>query len=354
MKWNKVFIIVAGSLLYLSIPVLISPDLGTGRNIFRVPGFQRQFLFFVATLVFFFFNYFFLLPRYFNQKKKWIYIGIITAMIPIYCSSLIFSSTPPMPQGDMRPAPPHEKGLSQAPFEAPEPPQHNRPFVFSENAVLFFLMLTFSISIYIYNRWQEELTAKLIHENKYLRAQIEPHFFFNSLNSIFSLVVTKNDQAPEAIVKMGNLMRYVMTESAHDHVDLDKEINYIQTYIEFQKTRFSGIDHIQFDLDIPPNNYQIVPLILIPFVENVFKHGINGEDTAIEITLILIGSELTLTTKNKKFNQNTDSTGIGIQNAEKRLSISYPANHTLRIFEADDSYFVTLSIVLSHDQSHRH
>lgn len=198
------------------------------------------------------------------------------------------------------------------------------------------------------------MNAKLINENKYLRAQIEPHFFFNSLNSIFSLVVTKNDQAPEAIIKMADMMRYVLTESSKNEVLLDDELKYIQTYIDFQKTRFNNIEHIKFQLHIPPNDFFVVPLILIPFIENVFKHGINGEETHIEIDISLTQSTLTLSTKNKKFTSTETSTGIGIENARKRLEMSYPGQHTLSIFEDVDSYFVKLSMQLTNDQSHRH
>lgn len=192
--------------------------------------------------------------------------------------------------------------------------------------------------------------AKMKAEVSYLRAQINPHFLFNTLNSIYSLSIKKSDYTSEAIVKLSNMMRYVMSDANRDFVSLEDELNYIGSYIDLQKLRLNS--KVKIDTKISEESYglRIAPLILIPFIENIFKHGVNTEeDCFLKIWIDVNMRELSLFIENKKVNAQKpclDRSGLGIENSRQRLQLLYPEHHKLEIDETSEKYSVTLKIVL--------
>jgi tetratricopeptide (TPR) repeat protein len=184
----------------------------------------------------------------------------------------------------------------------------------------------------------------------YLKSQVNPHFLFNTLNSIYSLSIQKSDDTPSAIVMLSGMMRYVISDAALDYVSLEKELNYISDYIELQKIRLGNTVKIDYRCTGLTDEKKIAPLILINLVENAFKHGVNPEeDSHIRINILIKDSELHMDTFNNKVSAISDGTersSIGLKNTRRRLKFLYPGNHNLTILDEANTYSVKLTINL--------
>jgi len=209
--------------------------------------------------------------------------------------------------------------------------------------------LKFTVDWFLNERIQRDLeNQRLSAELSFLKSQINPHFLFNSLNSIYSLAYQKSDTTPEAILKLSEIMRYMLYECNDNKVDLAKEMQYLQNYIDLQKIRFGNNAYINFEVTGEVTNQHIVPLLLISFIENAFKHGI-ANDPASPITLKINIDQGTLNffIQNKKHAHNRDASGgIGLNNVCRRLDLLYPAKYNLDIRDEADTYTVQLSLVL--------
>lgn len=195
---------------------------------------------------------------------------------------------------------------------------------------------------------------KLIAELAFLKSQINPHFLFNTLNNLFSMAIQQNDQlTAEGIRKLAGMMRYMLHDSNSELIELSKELEYIQNYIELQRIRFQTHTNNQIHLQIIGNATQIrvAPMLFIPFIENAFKHGISlSNPTPIHITFELTEQTLIFTCcntiyKNKRTDMNEPS-GIGLENTKKRLAIVYPHSHSLIFNTQHEKFLVTLTINL--------
>ncbi len=196
---------------------------------------------------------------------------------------------------------------------------------------------------------EEKLTAEL----DFLKAQLNPHFLFNVLNMAFSSATSSGDErTADMIEKLASLMRYMLYESNVNKIELSKEIDYIENYINLQKMRLSEDlpVNIKFHVYGNSNKNKIAPLILIPFVENAFKHGIKLEEKSdIIIELNINDSELIFTVENTIFNTRANlenkSSGLGLINVRKRLEILYSGKYQLETYK-DDKFMVTLKMSL--------
>ena len=199
------------------------------------------------------------------------------------------------------------------------------------------------------NRWKQAKKEKTDAELSYLKAQINPHFLFNTLNSIYSLIIQKSDAAADAIVKLAGMMRYVLYETDRNFVMLEKEVSYLQDFVDLQKLRFGSQVPVTFTINGKAEGKQIAPLLLISFVENAFKHGVNAEEKSeIIIHLDMSDNNVVLKVHNNKVQvDHWDVTGIGLQNAKNRLQFIYPDKHILIIEDTVTCFFVTLQISLS-------
>jgi LytS/YehU family sensor histidine kinase len=182
-----------------------------------------------------------------------------------------------------------------------------------------------------------------------LKAQVNPHFLFNSLNNIYALSLQKSEQTPEVIIKLSNLMRYVLYECNASKVSIVKEIQFIYDFIELEKVRHINTEKIKFNLTGMPDKSEIEPFLLIPFVENAFKHGLNNvpEKNWVIIDLAFENKVIKLTIENslsEKIDSKILPSGIGLQNVRKRLKLLYPKNHQLKITVTDVSYKTELRI----------
>ena len=204
----------------------------------------------------------------------------------------------------------------------------------------------------------EKLKTELINEKQaselaQLRSQINPHFLFNTLNNIYSLVYKKSDDAPEAIMKLSDIMRYMLYEAANEKVLLNKEIAYLKSYIELQSIRLHDPEFVEFTSEVNENTQTLSPMLFIPFIENAFKHGAkNVQSPGIKINLIYKDSKLILTVSNfmkNDINSSGDTVGgIGLHNVRRRLTLLYPDSHILEIKQNNYMFYVSLELTL-HD-----
>jgi two-component system LytT family sensor kinase len=185
-------------------------------------------------------------------------------------------------------------------------------------------------------------------ELDYLKSQINPHFLFNSLNNIYSLIYNKSDNALVAVEKLSGLMRYILYEKK-GKVPLAEEVNYLHNFIDLQKLRYDYELPLDASINIPDDaTVQIAPLLLIPPVENAFKHG-NFTDAAtpLLINLKVENGKLHFEVKNKKGrHERNDTHGIGIANLKRRIELLYPQRHTIIIKETETTFHFTLEIIL--------
>lgn len=186
-------------------------------------------------------------------------------------------------------------------------------------------------------------------ELRLLKNQINPHFFFNTLNNIDSLIKSNADKASAILVKLGEIMRYMIYETKDSFVPLSNEIKHIENYVDLQRIQFSNKNFVSFSASGSPDQISIAPVLFISFVENAFKHCTNKEaNGAIKIRISvsdkLIDFEcVNLYSKAQTLNKD-EASGVGLDNVKRRLELLYPKKHKLKIIEEDDCYKVALKI----------
>lgn len=186
-------------------------------------------------------------------------------------------------------------------------------------------------------------------ELEYLKAQLNPHFLFNSLNCIYSLVRDNSKEASDAVIILSELMRYTLYESDQDRVLLSKDIENIKNYVSLQKLRLSNSEKVHLKIEGEYKEQRIAPFILMTFIENAFKFGTDFDGrTEVSIVIQLIGNHLFFKVSNLKGNRNIDkkNSGIGLNNVKGRLNLLYPNGHRLDIDKRDGEYTVKLHLTL--------
>jgi two-component system LytT family sensor kinase len=217
-------------------------------------------------------------------------------------------------------------------------------YYFADNIYYTILYSSFGI-VYFFVRYvryqQKRINENIKTELLFLKSQINPHFLFNNLNNIYSLVYQKSDQALPAIEKLSSLLRYMLYEKK-ESVPLTDEIQYIQDFIELQKLRFNFPIQIQFDVS-SKNETMIAPLLLIPFVENSFKHG----DPEREMKILLQNKNGKLRFEVENFIKTgikDSGGGVGLDNVRRRLELLYPNRHTLQVNESRSNFHIILEL----------
>tara|TARA_R110002012_G_scaffold263456_1_gene446313 strand:- start:155540 stop:156199 length:660 start_codon:yes stop_codon:yes gene_type:complete len=197
---------------------------------------------------------------------------------------------------------------------------------------------------------KEKESENLKTELSFLRSQISPHFLFNVLNNIVALVRLKSKELEPTILKLSSLMQYMLYETDDEKVLLKSEADYLQSYIDLQKLRFGDRLTLNVDLALQEDWHAIEPMLLIPFVENAFKHGTGMVETpVIDISLQAIDNELTFIVKNKYIEEDRAKdkvSGIGLTNVKRRLQLLYGKNHKLTIDKTDGLFSITLQLTL--------
>lgn len=187
-------------------------------------------------------------------------------------------------------------------------------------------------------------------ELKFLKMQIHPHFLFNTLNTLYGFALKKSDNAPDMILKLSNLLDYILYQVEKPRVLLSNEIQHIEDYIALEKMRFQENLQVKFDKEIHDSLIQIAPMILLPFVENAFKHGkyINGK-LSVSINLKISDNSLYFNIENSAQKATNIKKGIGLENIKKRLEMLYHKSFILRTDQTDTMYIVHLKIPLKNE-----
>jgi len=348
---NQIAIHIVCSLAFLLFPILSSPDFPNVKATLSNPGGINDLYTYFLLLAFFYVTYYVLIPKLYFRQKYFLFAGsiIVYALLMSLSLRMLFQ---PYPHFTGMPRP------SQVMPPPPGNPHHGRPphfnflrmFFFGYSMYLLLIVLFIAMLLKTNQRWRRLQNEKLETELSYLKAQINPHFLFNTLNSIYSLAIEKSDYTATAVVKLSGMMRYIISESNKHFVPLQKELNYIGDYIELQKFRMGGTVQISYRLSGHAGGKEIAPLLLITFVENAFKYGVNPEEYSDILTEIRIENDsLTLTVANYKVNHSIhhkDSSGLGIANARHRLEMLYPGRYTLDIEDGSQKFTVHLKISL--------
>ena len=297
-------------------------------------------------IAFYYLNVYLIIPKLLDHKKFISYTLIILAALIFFgCFPRIYH----LFFGSLLPSNPATRAN-------PPNPARVRPLVSAGNIAVFLLVFVFSTGIKVINQWlrseqrnKEIANEKLKAELSFLKAQINPHFLFNTLNNIYALASDRSEQTAPAVMKLSNIMRYVLSEARNDMVPLEKEIQFTSHFIELQKMRLTDKTSIDFTVKGDPLGRQIVPLLLLPFVENAFKYGISTREwSPIRILLEIDKDSLYFSvTNNKHINTSlrmTDNTGIGISNTRRRLDLMYADRYTLTIDDRTGEFTVNLNI----------
>ncbi len=214
---------------------------------------------------------------------------------------------------------------------------------------IYAMLIRFSIDWFDSQKYKDELIKeRQASEIALLRSQVNPHFLFNTLNNIYSLVYNKSDEAPEAVMKLSSIMRYMLYDSNTDLVAVKKEVEYLKSFIELQQLRITQKGFVKLQVHGSMENRTIAPMLLIPFVENAFKHGDKNHEPGIIINLNLEPEQLAFSVANyMKHNVpgiNEESGGFGLENIKRRLGLLYPDQHELKIKMNGEMYSIELTI----------
>ena len=327
---------------------------------------------FAVFLLLFLIHNFMLAPLLIRGHRRVTYFSIMAvvlgAFIVYQCSTKPDFKVPmghrPPPHMEMqdRHHPPSDMHPSDRPSEKPRhgefrhqapPPIVGERDILSTVVLLLMFGANLGIKGYFRSREDHKRLAELEHQNleqqlEYLRYQINPHFFMNTLNNIHALVDIDPQKAQETIVELSKMMRYVLYEGDRKGVPLSKEMEFIRTYVKLMQLRYT--DKVRISLDLPAEvpDRTLPPLMLISFVENAFKHGVSYQrESFIEMKASVEGNRLLFTCRNSKADKpNEEKGGVGLANVRKRLNLLFERDYSLRINDAADVYEVELNIPL--------
>ncbi|SDE36056.1 Histidine kinase [Pricia antarctica] len=294
-------------------------------------------------IVLFYLNYFVLVPKLLLKKRTIMYVALSFTLLLLVLFVFDFYFRPQF-----------SDNLSTT-FRRPSNRISFRlPLMF---IMLFCVPFTVSTVIKVYGEWRknEDLRKatekeKIDSELRFLKTQLNPHFLFNSLNTIYSLSVKKSDETPEAIMNISELMRYMLYEANRDKVPLAKEINYLKSYVQLQRQRLSRDANLKLKISGKEEGKMVAPMLFIVFIENAFKYGTDFQGkTDIEINLSIKDRSICLYVKNiiGAHQSREGSSGIGIENVRNRLNLLYPDAYDLTIGDNGVHYEVNLHLNLN-------
>jgi hypothetical protein len=343
MGWLLLFSLVLG------FTTSFRADREIGGHILSPPFFIFAFIY----LLLFYGNAYFLVPQLYLKRQYLLYFLILLLFLAVVALvrpfELLLSGGGPPPGRGSFPGPPPD-GIR---FPRPRPPR-GRPTWDFTSIVLFFAVWLSGSALQLIRQWRtsEQRAVKAESEKaqaelSYLKAQIHPHFLFNTLNNIYTLTVMKSDAAPEAVLKLSHIMRYVTDEATQPLVPLAGEVAHIRNYIDLQRLRLPEQETVRFEVEGTLEGKEIPPLLLMTFIENVFKYGwSNHEPSPVTIRLQVPDRTLVFFCQNRIFGSGDRRQGIGLVNARRRLEHVYPGRHLLHIDEGNGLFTVRLTLHL--------
>lgn len=346
---------IVGCITFLILPLTISPR-PREMPIFS-SGTLRDFLANCLMLLIFYLNYYLFIPNLYYKGKQFVYALVVIAGLIIISTvpSLLTGHTPWEAYRSFHAPPPDQFRTEHFhPVGRPAPSSDTIAFFMQvkHNILLYIVVILFSILLRVRMKLLEAETLKHNAEMGTLKNQINPHFLFNTLNTIYALAVRERSSlTASSILKLSGMMRYVVTETGSEFVSLQKEISYTNDYIDLIKMRITETMHLSYTITGTITDQKIAPLVLIPFIENAFKHGVNpDQESYISIRIDVSASAVSLTVENQKVNTNhllNAKSGVGIDNTKSRLELLYPKKYFLSIHEDQHHYRVQLTIELT-------
>jgi two-component system LytT family sensor kinase len=303
----------------------------------------------------FYISYLFLIPRFFFKDRVKYYVSAAILIVGFYFISdqsnkLIFKYIPDRNRIEESNKPSGKEPHGRPPY---------RQIHLFNYAFTSIFLVSFSLGLRMIERndsiekRQKELEKeKLNSELAFLKSQISPHFFFNTLNNIYSLIGINTEDAQNAVLKLSKLMRYLLYDSEQGTSQLSSEIDFMNNYIDLMRLRMSEKVKLHVDFPSKYENTTVPPLLFIPFIENAFKHGISyREKSFIDISMEVGKEWITFTCRNsivRPVNEiGTESSGIGLDNVSKRLNLLYPGRHELTIESSNAAFHVILKISMN-------
>ncbi len=338
-KWVTITLHTAVWILMFSLPFLLRPSYDSNKaHLQEQPHYDWLYMYSCMAIVwiaFFYANAYVFIPKYIYTKKYWLYLAS-----QLLCILIIFGA---------------DRFCFWLFLESTDKAYRLRGFITYNTFTYLFISISSTAYQFIEDRMRLDKLAKdrenenLKTELAFLRSQVSPHFMFNVLNNMVALARKQSDQLEPSLIKLSSLMRYMLYETDEDKVPLDREIEYLQSYIDLQQQRFGKKVKVSVNLEVADGHYEVEPMLLIPFVENAFKHGTGMiEDAQIEISLKAANNILNFTVRNR-FNTTTvevkdKTSGIGLTNVKRRLSLLYGKNHNLWITTNDNWFLVSLQL----------
>lgn len=338
----------------------ISMDLGLSAALSAIEVAGMILLFYVNTLV--------LMPRLLVKHKAVLYLVFSGVLLFASVSQLAYLADFVIREYDEFAVAEEEQSLLDIQL-----PSETRPFFEDDDrtsvledslklkiAVIFVCTYLFSSLLYYVNKANRDEQERLELEQKrsqmelrFLRSQINPHFLFNALNNIYSMVYMQDKNAPNSVLMLSEMLRYVTDECKSEKISLDDEVHYLENYINFQKFSYENCIDVTFDVDMPDEPVYVAPMLLEPLIENGFKHsGIGIEEGAyIRIKLAVKDGRLLFETKNSKGKKKKEGgskkrDGVGLKNVEQRLRLLYPDAHKFELDDKEDAFCVKLEFEL--------
>jgi hypothetical protein len=331
------------------------------QYIFRLIGVQDTrglFHFYTNTITYgiiFYVSYLYLVPKiYFKNKKVLYLVATVLLIIALYLILYFSSKSYLINNGPDR----QFQGMMKN-FNSERPRQYMEAFRIMNFSFTSILIAGFALGLsymdkHIYNEQKrKELEKEKLHsELAFLKNQISPHFFFNTLNNIYSLTNFDIPAAQESILKLSKLMRYLLYDSEHGETMLSNEIDFMNNYVALMKLRINPRVDLDVSFPVTYNDVSIPPLLFIPFIENAFKHGISSKGKSfIRINMDIVEGKLIFKSENSVGSDNQPSdpahSGIGLENVKKRLSLLFPGKHEMNVLRNENTFSVTLNIELN-------
>ena len=303
---------------------------------------------------YFYIIFLWVVPKFFFQAKKYSFFGITILLIIVFYFVLDLSNSSLFPESQKDLVFRQEMSVLAEKAKLPRPP-FKRMHIY--DYILTYIFITgFSMGIRVVEKLSEnekirkELEKeKLQSELMFLKYQVSPHFFFNTLNNIYSLIEFDTKDAQKAVLRLSKMMRYLLYETQPEKALISTEIDFISNYIDLMRLRLT--DKVALNISLPQvtNDFLVPPLLFIPFVENAFKHGIsNREPSFIDISLTIDNQNIDFYVRNSIsgviFNESEIKTGIGLENVQKRLKLLFKENYSLTINKTESSHEVMLKI----------
>ncbi|WP_316804549.1 sensor histidine kinase [Pedobacter nototheniae] len=341
MKKSKGALVLHGIFWCLML-LLIIIDVALNKEKFNIKDFfYSKVIFGIINISLFYINYIILIPQLIEKKKRYfIYVLAFVALLAVV--PLLKTTLTVLMRNDIF------VNLK----DGKKPELTVTLYYFGQVFICGFFLVSsciikFTIDWFNSERIKRNLESERREmELQFLKSQLNPHFLFNSLNNIYSLAYQKSDKTADAIMKLSEIMRYMIYESNTPTVSLSKEVDYLKSYIELQKIRFKDGAYVEMTLNGEIDDQKIVPLMLISFVENAFKHGVvNDPEEPIKINIIANQKILHFSVVNKKNQQNKDAQGgVGLPNVERRLQLIYPDRYKLNVVNSATHYNCELMI----------